>query len=604
MKINSIRQLFSLHCRASSCTKQRASSCTKRYDVLNHSCVPVMTNTKAIFVHVFVATQLLSAGCSFAMNEFDISKDSDSKTVVNTDDPTNATDSDSGSDTRFDTSLDINSDDEWLDSSDSNTESGVDTLPDSDTATGKNDSDNVTDFTTDSATDTNSEFDTETIPPKNETDPPSSTDSDTVVGPDTSSDFDTATGTEPTVSTDSQSDPYCDGCLIAGRCYKHGFLNPADDCQQCNIELSQDEWSDVICDDNIHCTFDRCEHGKCVYPVKPDVCLIGGECRLANTYNPNERCQFCSPDNSQLKWTNRPKNYSCDDGTYCNGQDDRCDGQGTCVHDGDPCAGKPVCNSTCNENKMNCISPTSLVCEQTVVSQCLESGCGGRVQSYERSTFCNGSSDVCNGISSLTEPVEFKCEVTEKCGSDSSGQIKCLPDPKCECLDMLGEYDEQSGLCWKNPPESQAEKWEQATETCSGYNFFSNDNVSGSAMEEMWHLPNIDELISLMRGCVDGTSTGDFSESLCEMVPDGCAFEDSAVCSSTSEDCATCANKANGCYWHTALSGDCGSYWSSTRFETGEYWSIDFSNGSVSVFDTKEPLNIRCVKYMNSTNYR
>jgi len=149
-------------------------------------------------------------------------------------------------------------------------------------------------------------------------------------------------------------------------------------------------------------------------------------------------------------------------------------------------------------------------------------------------------------------------------------------------------YDQISGLCWQDPPPSSTCTWSDAVSYC-------NNLVLGG--NEDWRLPNVDELISLIRGCVDGTATYDLSPSTCEMTPAGCAETDS--CNGTS-NCSLCSI-GNGpglgsCYWDPALGGTCGWYWSSSTYSSAVVWGVHFDNGYVGSAFVHADRRVRCVR--------
>ena len=152
-------------------------------------------------------------------------------------------------------------------------------------------------------------------------------------------------------------------------------------------------------------------------------------------------------------------------------------------------------------------------------------------------------------------------------------------------------YDEASGLCWQEPPPEGAMAWSDAVSYCDGLE-------QGGRTD--WRLPNIDELISLLRGCQDATATGDSSPSLCETTPDGCAATDSCENINTCNPCADFSGPGeDGGYLDPALTGEWGWHWSSSSY-VGDVtidWAVDFVDGYANGF-LKAPAtgNTRCVR--------
>jgi len=155
-----------------------------------------------------------------------------------------------------------------------------------------------------------------------------------------------------------------------------------------------------------------------------------------------------------------------------------------------------------------------------------------------------------------------------------------------------GKLDPATNLCWQEPPTDDQMDWFAANTYC--------DNLEQGDHED-WRLPNIDELISLLRGCQDGTETGDLSPSLCEMIPAGCAATDSCEdrsCYSFCDYDPPAGPGVGGCYWDPALSGNCFIYWSSTTSSSTDFeaWIVPFDYGwAASAGDTNID-NVRCVR--------
>jgi hypothetical protein len=185
------------------------------------------------------------------------------------------------------------------------------------------------------------------------------------------------------------------------------------------------------------------------------------------------------------------------------------------------------------------------------------------------------------------------CEADELCSNDDVG-ASCESNTECECTYSGNWYDADTGLCWQNPPDDTKTDWEAAGVYC-------NDGTWGGFSD--WRLPNIDELISLLRGCQNGTETGDLSRSLCAMTPEGCAESDS--CGGIN-NCSICEDSPplgpdgnpDGCYWEPALEGVCASYWSSStsanRSSNAVY--VTFGRGYVSDALKTVTSYVRCVR--------
>lgn len=148
--------------------------------------------------------------------------------------------------------------------------------------------------------------------------------------------------------------------------------------------------------------------------------------------------------------------------------------------------------------------------------------------------------------------------------------------------------DEATGLCWVNPPSTNTFTWDDAVAYCDGLSLGGFDD---------WRLPLIQELISLLRGCVNGTATGDLSASDCGVTdPDCLGYECGDACNFcdylTGPD-----DDPDGCYWVPGLEGTCGWYWSSSHvtFITST-WNVVFSVGNAEHYPEIGISYARCVR--------
>ncbi|MCK9464119.1 MAG: DUF1566 domain-containing protein, partial [Proteobacteria bacterium] len=76
-----------------------------------------------------------------------------------------------------------------------------------------------------------------------------------------------------------------------------------------------------------------------------------------------------------------------------------------------------------------------------------------------------------------------------------------------------GQLDPATNLCWQNPPPDDKLNWEAAKAYCDGLSLGGHDD---------WRLPKIHELNSIVRGCVNGTASGDLRKSKCGVADPGC----------------------------------------------------------------------------------
>ncbi|MFO8071867.1 MAG: DUF1566 domain-containing protein [Polyangia bacterium] len=173
-----------------------------------------------------------------------------------------------------------------------------------------------------------------------------------------------------------------------------------------------------------------------------------------------------------------------------------------------------------------------------------------------------------------------------------------------------GYLDPATGLCWRPPPTTfpheyqqfEGMNWYDASGTIHeqankyGLMDFCGDAMWGGYQD--WRLPDIDELLSILRGCVCGKSTGDFDPTSCGLEDPGCLETPCAE----GEQCDRCLEKmgpgVSGCYCDPALSYEtCDDFWSSSLDESGKVWTVDFETGSIEPKEKmKSDVNIFCVR--------
>jgi hypothetical protein len=161
--------------------------------------------------------------------------------------------------------------------------------------------------------------------------------------------------------------------------------------------------------------------------------------------------------------------------------------------------------------------------------------------------------------------------------------------PYTECASGAGRYDPLTGLCWEEPPSGGELDWDSAVAYCNALSIGGFDD---------WRLPMIQELVSLIRGCMDCTDTGDLAISECGVTDPDCLIWDPCW-----DECGTCEELAGpdddpaGCFWDPALSGVCITYWSASSCEPSTYaWIVYFQLGGVYVREKVETEYFRCVR--------
>jgi len=162
-------------------------------------------------------------------------------------------------------------------------------------------------------------------------------------------------------------------------------------------------------------------------------------------------------------------------------------------------------------------------------------------------------------------------------------------------------FDVTSGLCWQDPPATVTE----------GVMDFYEANVYCEGLDQGgftdWRLPEIDELITLARGCVDGDATWDLSLSTCDQVQHpGCLEE---TCDDPGLECEMCPDGdgpgLEDLYMHPDLSDDGDPYssdtcWSSSPNRTMDYdheaWTMAFDTARLYQRSKNSEYDVRCVR--------
>jgi hypothetical protein len=324
-----------------------------------------------------------------------------------------------------------------------------------------------------------------------------------------------------------------DRCNGTGRCV--GAPSTGTGCECLN---------DPDCNDGLTCTTDTCSQGKCSSVVSTG-CLIGGTKCYANAApNPTNSCQRCDVSLSNKAWSNSPSTTSCDDGLWCNGDQDFCDGQGSCSHaypSSNRCAGTTgTCEiKTCNESKKNCYAPAGIVCDQQTKTGCANgNACSSDVFTWPVQYTCSGNSANCG--TSGTERTDLKtlktnCGAAESCNSSSA---TCKPTLGCDITYC------RSGLCWTKqnaPVGGTAATYIQndGRVYCSGLSYAGRTD---------WRLPSVAEMGTLVEG------------------------------------------PTNGCYWPVEMGSCTDELWTTNEAQSFAFWV-----GTAGMWPNTAELFVRCV---------
>ncbi len=159
-------------------------------------------------------------------------------------------------------------------------------------------------------------------------------------------------------------------------------------------------------------------------------CLIDNNCFATGELNPNNPCQYCDSYLDSWRWTVVGDGISCDDGSYCNG-DDYCY-EGACVHEGDPCGDNGVfCDGeeSCDEENDECASSGN---------PCPNNG-----------LFCDGE-EFCDEEAQSCDTTGFPCAEDEECLEDTD-ECEPLTDDDSVDDDTTGDDDDDDcGGCGNN----------------------------------------------------------------------------------------------------------------------------------------------------------
>ena len=160
------------------------------------------------------------------------------------------------------------------------------------------------------------------------------------------------------------------------------------------------------------------------------------------------------------------------------------------------------------------------------------------------------------------------------CGGDTDD----AQFPECSASSGTPCKDSSSGLIW-SARSSSSYTWSNAVSYC--------DNLTEGGYSD-WHLPNINELRTLIKNCA-GSQTGG-----------SCAVQDPSCLSSScySSSCYCSYMENNGGYYSKLGDDDTVYLWSSSprSDDTGDAWIVIFYYGYVSYYYKADYSNVRCVR--------
>jgi len=144
--------------------------------------------------------------------------------------------------------------------------------------------------------------------------------------------------------------------------------------------------------------------------------------------------------------------------------------------------------------------------------------------------------------------------------------------------------DPTSGLTWQAAPTGGKMNWSDAKAHCKSLSLGGRND---------WRLPTINELRSLIRGCLATQKGG------------ACGVTASCLKTNTCwkiDTCKGCSEEGGpgpaGAYWPPELAGEVGSYWSSSPVADLVYnaWDVDFSRAYVIHSYVNYGNSARCVR--------
>lgn len=165
----------------------------------------------------------------------------------------------------------------------------------------------------------------------------------------------------------------------------------------------------------------------------------------------------------------------------------------------------------------------------------------------------------------------------EENDDDADTEQATLP----ECGEGSGTpcYDPESELIWSEKAENEL-NWENAKTHCEG-------KTDGGHND--WHMPNINELRTLIKGCentICGGACGvvDTVESLTSCLEENC----------WTSECSSCDESSSS---HSKF-GDTTNFWSASTVSdnTERAWRVNFESGSVDNGNKSSEKNVRCVR--------
>ncbi len=364
----------------------------------------------------------------------------------------------------------------------------------------------------------------------------------------------------------------------------HGDCEETSDEPICNCSNG---YTGAACDKNIHdFSHNPCENGGiCTDGVADFTCSCPSGYAGELCEEDVDDCRD-SPCQNGAECQDEVDGFVCDcpsgfEGTLCELDIDDCSPN--------PCQNGGGCDDGVDDFTCDCARGFSGDLCETNEDDCFEDACqnGGKcvdgIDSYSCDCAAGWEGSRCG--TNIDDCSPNPCQNGGKC-TDGLDSYVCTCPPEytgTTCQTKLDIYC-TDGLCWAlGDKVGGGLTWSEAQDYCSDL------SDQGFAGRSTWRLPTVSELISTIRGCVDGDNSDPSATSVCS-IPDTSQLE--------TNNCSACANgegPLDGCYLMSGL--DCGGYvyWSSQEGAVGP-WTLRASYGGMSnSVGYAEPNGARCV---------